>query len=889
MSQFSPADVALPGASRARPQVRSVLALRNWRLASRLIALVAIPTVLGLTLAAFRIDDSVRSAEAYGQISRLAVLGQRVTALSQAMEDERTDTAAFLAAGRPAGGVAALDRQYVITDRSVSTVRRLIQGLGSAYPAQTQASATTILAGIGKLPELRKYATQRPAPALITVVDGYSAAIVGLFQISNGMAGLSGNPALITSARTLDALSRMADQALLQRAILSAALAGGQLSSSALATLTGAEAQQAVDLASFRSSATPEQSWALSSTLAEPLADQARTVERRATAAGGGALALGGGARRQWAAGTAYTTGWMGHAEQQLAGWITAYAQDLRRSAIRSAMATSGVTLTLLLLVAAATVIICRSIVRPLRRLEAAALDVAETRLPAAVSAAGVAGNSGRPIAAAPMDVQSAGEIGQVARAVDRVHREAVRLAGEEASIRGSLHAIFVSFLRRSSSLQEPMLRLIDDLELGEDDPDRLATLFQMDQLATRMRRNSDSALVLAGDQTPGRWTEPVTLVDLLRAAQSEIEQYDRVILDVEPAVSVAASAAVTADAAVDIVHLLAELLENAATFSPATTTVQLSGATARGGSWLVSITDAGPGIPEEQLGQLNEQLAHPPLADAAVGLRMGLFAVAHLAALHGIYVEILPSPAGGTIAEVHIPAALISRQARPIDRTGGAGEIPWAGTGSAGTAVAADPWYTAPRYAAGPVPAMEPPAAADLAVGDAIPLLGAPLPPLPAAPSFTATEPEPARADWPGAEWGGGQPADGEGAGGQRAGTRSAGTGSEGAGQAGQDQAGLPIFDSVESGYLGVYGAGRRRAGAAGTAPGGLTSAGLPQRDRRASLAVPETADRDTSRATELASAHSALHRLASFQQGSRRARADAQLARDPSPAQDR
>jgi signal transduction histidine kinase len=858
MSQSSTADAARPGAMPIRRAVGSALALRNWRLVSRLIVLVALPTVLGLTLAGVRVDDAARSAEAYGQIDRLGMLGQQVTGLSQAMQDERSDAAAFIAGGRPAAGLVALHRQYLITDGWAARVRRLVPQLGRGYPAQDRASAATVLASIAELPGLREHVAQRQSPAL-TVINGYSAAIAGLFPVNDGIAGLSDNSALITTVHTLGSLSRMKDQASLQQAILGAALAEGRFGPGALAALTTAEAQQASDLALFRSSATREQSWALSGTLAGPLAGQARAVEQRATAVGNGTLALGGHASQQWQAGMSYTVGWMRNAEKQLAGWITAYARAQQRSVMWSAMITGGVALAVLILVVLATMIIARSVVRPLRRLEAAALDVAETSLPAEV-ALGAAGNSRPSLLVTPIDVQSADEIGQVARAVEQVHREAVRLAGEEARLHGSVNAIFVSFLRRTSSLLEPLLRLIDSLELGEDDPERLAVLFQMDHLATRMRRNSDSALVLAGHETPRRWTEPVSLVDVLRAAVSEIEQYDRVVLDVQPAVSVIASAAV------DIVHLFAELLENATTFSPATTQVIASGPAARDGDWLMSITDLGTGMPEEQLRQLNWLLAHPPLADAAVARQMGLFAVAHLAARHGIKVAIGPSPAGGTTAEVHIPAGLISPDARPggwPTRAGGVLRI--AGGG--------------PDAAEGP----------GLATPDPVPQpLGAPLPSPASAASVAVTVPEPA----------------------------------------GAEPGGLPIFEAVESEYLRVHRGGLlgpgppqgfgaadgEHAASADTASadtaaadttaadttaadttaadtttaGGLTSAGLPQRTPQARLVQGTGVDRETREPTAAESAQIARSRLASFQQGSRRARAAARMDRDAKPAED-
>ena len=822
MSQSRSADAAPPGVLPAQRGAGSALAPRNWRVALRLVVLVAIPTVLVLALTGLRVTDATRSAKTYGQVGRLAVLGQQVTGLAQAMEDERAGTAAFIRAGRPAAGLLALDRQYVITNGWAAIVRRLVHQLGRGYPPRTRAGAATVLASIAELPGLRRHAAQSQAPVL-AVINGYSVATAGLFPINDGIADLSGNSALITSVRALGSLSRMKNQASEQQVILGLALAEGHFGPGARTALITAQAQQASDLVSFRSSATPQESWALTVTLAGPLAGQARAVEQRATAAGDGALALGAHASQQWWAGMSYTVGWMGHAEQQLMSWIRAYARALQRSAMRSAIITGGAALAVIALILLVTMIIARSVVRPLRRLEAAALDVAGARLPAEVRALDEAGNSGHPLPVTPIDVLSTDEIGQVARAFDRVHREAVRLAGEEARRHGSISAISAGFFRRSHSLLERLLQLIDSLELSEDDPGRLASLFQMDHLATRMRRNSDSALVLAGHETSRHWTEPVTLVDLLRAAVSEIEQYNRVILDVQPGVSVNGSAVA------DTVHLLAELLENATTFSPETTQVTVSGYRARGGGSLIKITDGGMGMPEEHLRQLNWQLGHPHPADVAVTRHMGLFAVAHLAARHGIKVALGQPPDGGTIAEVHLPAALISPDAKPGGWLGQAGEVPRAGAGGgahAGAAVA-DPLFSAPRFVTGPEPGPGP----ESVTPDGVPLtLGAPLPsPAPAA-SFAVTVPEPE-----GAEPGGV----------------------------------LPIFESVES---------------------DLARTGLPQRIPQASLVRGAAVDQAARQTTAAESAEITRGRLASFQRGSRRARAVVRMDRDAKqPTQDR
>ena len=617
---------------------------RNWRLACRLIVLVAIPTLLGLALTGLRVTGAARSAQAYGQVTRLAALDKQVSGLVQAMENERAGTAAFIAAGRPAAGLPALHRQYVITDGWVATVRRLVGQDAHGYPAPARTRAT-ILGGIADLPGLRRGAVQSQTSAL-AAISGYSVAVASLIPASEGIADASGDSTLIDSVRALGSLARMQDQAAQQQAILAMALAGGSFGPGTRTALMTAQAQQASNLASFRSAATHEESWALAETLASPPARQAQAVEQHALASGTSGLALGAPASQQWSSGMSFTVGWMRQSERELAAWITGDAQAQQRSEMRSAVITGGAALAVLVLILLTTMILIRSMVR--------------------------------------------------------VHREAVRLAGEEASRRRNVSAVSASFFRRSHALLERLLRLIDSLELSEEDPGRLASLFQIDHLVTRMRRNSDSALVLAGHETSGDWTEPVTLVDVLRAAVSEIEQYNRVVLDVQ------LGDALNGGAVADVVHLLAELLENATTYSAKTTQVIVSGHLARDGGLLVKIADAGMGVPEDRLRQLNSQLAHPPAADGAITRHMGLFAVAHLAARHGITVTLALPPDGGTTAEVHLPAGLIAPDATPGWRRGPgqAGDVLRATAG--GRAGTADPLFVAPRFAAGPEPAPE-------------------------------------------------------------------------------------------------------------------------------------------------------------------------------------
>jgi signal transduction histidine kinase len=581
---------------------------------------------------------------------------------------------------------------------------------------------------------------------------------------------------------------------------------------------------------------------------------------------------------------------------------------------MRSLILTAAIAAAVLIIVLLATVIIARSLVRPLRQLKAGALEVAEVRLPQEVGELSTAGDADESLEVEPIGVHSTDEIGQVARAFDQVHQEAVRLAADEARLRGSVSAMFVSLSRRSGSLLERLLRLIDSLELGEQDSERLADLFRMDHLATRMRRNSENLLVLAGQEPPRRWAEPVSLADVARASVSEIEQYDRVVMDLQPGLGV------TGNAVADVVHLLAEIIENATTFSQKSTHVTVSGHSLRSGGVLINVIDSGMGMTEEQLAVLNWRLENPPAADVEVSRHMGLFAVAHLADRHGIRVRLRKATGAGLIAHVWLPEALISHDSKPTSwdriRTERASAVieavtraarfpqdPAAAVALAAAPFAAAPLAEAPLITASPEEALgvTAPAAAPAA---SVPAAGAP------ATGAPATGPSPGEA--PAVTASPGEVP----AGGTAALIAPAGE-APGAPQADAQQVvvpeprqrpreiRLPIFESVESDW---FRARRRpppragvpldphRASPSWTSPSdegwraaetvlapavdGVTAAGLPRRTPKANLVPGSAGARENGPARAADSAEAISGRLAGFQQGSRRARAAARSA---------
>jgi anti-sigma regulatory factor (Ser/Thr protein kinase) len=215
---------------------------------------------------------------------------------------------------------------------------------------------------------------------------------------------------------------------------------------------------------------------------------------------------------------------------------------------------------------------------------------------------------------------------------------------------------MFVNLSRRSQSLIERLARMIDNLEQNEADPDRLGSLFSMDHLVTRMRRNSENLLLLAGHENPRKRSESVPLADVARAAISEIEQYNRIALNIAPAI------AVIGVAVSDVAHLLAELIENATIFSPKDTQVQVVMQEVSSGGVLIEIRDKGIGVSDARLADMNWRLDNPPTIDVSVSRHMGLFAVARLAERHQVRVRLRPATPQGLSALVWLPESVVER-----------------------------------------------------------------------------------------------------------------------------------------------------------------------------------------------------------------------------------
>ncbi len=646
---------------------------------SRLVLLIAIPTLTAVVLGGTSILSYARAATADGRIQQLAALSSHVIVLAQLLEDERDQTAYYiglgaqggraeaLAAGKAAGTSGAaeelnvLQQKYALTDQALRVVNTDLGQINGSFSAQAQQEAATARTSLGDLPFLRAASTQTALPALV-VVQKYTQLLDSLLALIDVTGQGASDATLGQAIRVLGLVSRMKEEASQQRGILVAGLLQKELRANELNALISAQSQQQSNLQSFSTSASIAQRQLWNNSVAGSFVFQANAEETQA-------IATAQAANGSLAGEVAYTPDdWfgamknevdaqMGSVEQALSAQITARAATLHRDALIAALAVGLVVLLVLGVALFLTVVVGRSMVRPLRRLRAGALEVAGVRLPDMVRRMSETDGTGVSFDVAPIDVDSSDEIGEVARAFDQVHREALRLAANEAALRGNVNAMFVNLSRRSQSLVERQIRLIDDLEQGEQDPERLANLFQMDHLATRMRRNSENLLVLAGHEVSRRWNQPVALVNVLRAAVSEIEQYERVSMNVQPGISA------RGQAVNDVVHLVAELVENATSFSSAETPVTVSGHLLNSGGVLLDISDQGVGMGAEEMAHANWRLDNPPVVDVAVSRRMGLFVVARLAARHGIRVRLRPAPTGGLTALVWLPDETVTHE----------------------------------------------------------------------------------------------------------------------------------------------------------------------------------------------------------------------------------
>ncbi|WP_336208250.1 sensor histidine kinase [Nonomuraea sp. LPB2021202275-12-8] len=644
---------------------------------SRLVALIVVPTAVAVALGSLNVITSLSDARTYQTLREVAEFSESLGAVSHELSFERDETALYIAQNRPPAREPQLRGTYDQVDDLIAEAKQRAAVIQDTHPAAVR----PVLRRLQEVSTLRDTAVKgkiQPLP----MIQKYSQIIAALVQFHDQVGQVAVDDVVSDSAGSMAAIARAKEQASKQRGILASALDKKGFDAGELDALTAAKAREESEETLFGTLATQEQLELYRNSVVGRDVDQTDLFRLRAIAQSSESkpLSIGVKPTRDVATWFDVSTGKIDalrNVEKTLSSSVILRARALEDGANSSALFSGVLILILLVVVLAIIALIARSLIRPLRKLRREALEVAGQRLPQTVrqlreSADGVAG----PVV--PIGVTTHDEIGEVARAFDEVHREAVRLAGEESRLRSNVNAMFVNLSRRSQTLVERQITLIDGLEQGEQDEQRLGNLFKLDHLATRMRRNSENLLVLAGQDPPRRWSQPVKLVDVARASLSEVENYERVVLQVPDGVSIAGQAVN------DIIHLLAEVVENALSFSPRETRVTLSGSRIDGGGVMLSITDSGIGMTLEELTQANERLTDSPSVDVSVSRRMGLFVVARLAHRHGIRVQLRPHGSGGLTAMVLIPESLLAHSPALAGASSGPREEPYVGPQSA-------------------------------------------------------------------------------------------------------------------------------------------------------------------------------------------------------------
>ncbi|WP_405750179.1 nitrate- and nitrite sensing domain-containing protein [Streptomyces sp. NBC_00012] len=672
-SSADASDTAVPGGS-------SRLSPRNWRVPTRLNAILLIPVLVGLVMGGFQVKGSIDTWREAQDAEKTALIVRAAAEYGQALLNERDLTAQPLLSNKR--DAAAIGEVRATTDAAADKFDAAVKDMPKKQGLERRLQLLQLEEPT--LPELRKAAFAEAMDPVKTEED-YVRVQHSLMEFSNELGLGTGN---ITSyGRTVYAIELAKAAESLQRSIGMHLLVRPSQENAKFDAQVKAFGSynylEQIALGEFISGGTEADAARLKQVMAAKAEEGAKDLKQakeEADAAGtpfvappsidgsvfdGMAQQIGQGKSPEKLAAKGITPEtWMAAATAKFDGYTTVEdelvdkavteAADISSSAKNDAVINAVVVIVALLAAFVLAGLMARQMSRSMRQLRTAAFGIAEQRLPMLVDQLSRAEPGRVDTRVQPIPIHSHDEIGEVARAFDQVHREAVRLAAEQAMLRGNVNAIFTNLSRRNQSLIEGQLTLITDLENNEADPDQLENLFRLDHLATRMRRNGENLLVLAGEEPGRRWNQPVPLVDVLRAAASEVESYERIELAGVPETEI------HGQSVTDLVHLLAELLENATTFSSPQTKVRVTATRLPDSRVMIEIHDKGIGLTAEDFADINHKLANPPTVDAAVSQRMGLFVVGRLADRHGIRVQLRPSgEQAGTTSLVMLPDAI--------------------------------------------------------------------------------------------------------------------------------------------------------------------------------------------------------------------------------------
>ncbi|HEY2697095.1 MAG TPA: sensor histidine kinase [Pseudonocardiaceae bacterium] len=683
------------------PARSTIVRWRDWSIPVKLIAVMLVPVITTLALGIVVINAQMAKADVYISADGLTQLSDNARSAISALQQERQQVAADNAiqsattsAATPAsmpGSMSGSTMTGSTKDKSAKdqpppppppkpapkpdpSMAGLQHEVDLALGGLRQTEATNAgRAGfdpvavaawneasrqLGELPALRAGEGTQDANAA-TEVDSYTQLIDGIFAFDRVLATDLGDPQLTREAMALYDLFSAREEVLYQQSVVLVGIGRGTMTVVEVTSLHGSEARLASRISDFRAvaavDAATDYQKAVSGTT---LSQQGTLLDQAIDESGGmsGQIMPGMVIRiplDTWNSANQAVTGGLTSVTDTLAGQLRTTAANMQSTASNTAGTAAVILFAALLVAALIMVIVARQLLRSVGVLRRTARDVATRQLPEAVER--IQAGETVDIAVTPVPVHTSDEVGQLARAFDAVHAEALKLAVEQANLRGNYSDLFTNLSRRSQGLVQRQLRLIEQLERDEEDPDQLSALFKLDHLATRMRRNNENLMVLSGGELGRGPAQAMPLSDLLRAAVSEIEQYQRVSVQPPPGVHILGYAAG------DLVRLVAELLDNATAFSAPDTQVTIASHRTRSRSIVVDIVDHGIGMGDEELRAANERLGEAEGFEGRITRRMGLFVVSKLASQHGVRVRLhggedIP----GLRVTVTLPAQLI-------------------------------------------------------------------------------------------------------------------------------------------------------------------------------------------------------------------------------------
>jgi signal transduction histidine kinase len=632
---------------------------------STLISLMVIPLISLIALWTYAATSTIGGALAQRAYDKEnSATGGPDSALLDQLIQERTLTYIRMSGGRGASP-AAMDKQRPRTDAAIVGFRAGVAAAGSALSASTRQDLTLLSAKLNSLARIRT-AADKGTMSPLAVFGAYNAIVDADFQFFRGEAVISDGPislyqegaANIDGGQALELVGREA-----------ALVGGAQASGGAMSTATRDQfAQDVYDQRILEQDALSPVNWPGTTSPYTHLFDSAtytdfETMENRIIDTTPGARIPVG------------PTTWQSGVTSFL-GAFTQVSDIGREDDTKGAAHVGDVILLQLILVGGAglaAVIVSglllvrfgRRMTRELTSFLLAVRTLADERLPLVVRRLRAGERVDIAAEAPPLVLRgSTREVTEIAEAFSAVQRTAVEAAVGEAGLRSASSGVFRSLARRSQSLLQRQLGLLDSMERGTDDPEALEQLFRLDHMTTRMRRHAEGLIVLSGAAPGRRWREPVPLIEVLRGATGEIEDYARVDLDAHTQDRVAGGAVA------DVTHLLAELIENAANYSPPGTQVRVVAYRAASGL-VIEIEDRGIGIPQDTLAVLNHRLANPPEFDLVDADQLGLFVVSRLADRQQIRVSLRVSSYGGTAATVLLPYQIVVQGDDPAARPG--------------------------------------------------------------------------------------------------------------------------------------------------------------------------------------------------------------------------